>query len=148
MDQLGAKQAGIEPADGVLTSYYRCALSLEKISAAQHWETPPGYFRWGADVTCYGRLKGGGVAHSPHGDLPDVLSHLSPDSQEIELPFDAQEVIENLRRERYTAKLRNEGHLINTVVRKAYYFARPLMGVALRRPLQRLYLRGWDKIPT
>ena len=67
--------------------------------------------------------------------------------QRNQLPFDAEEVIENLRRERYTAKLRSQGHLINTVVRKAYYFARPLMGVAFRRPLQRAFLRGWDKIP-
>lgn len=147
MDQLAVKQTGKESTNDVLTNYYRCPSGSTETSAAQPAEMPPGYFRWGSNVTCYGRLNGGNVAHSPLGELPDVLSFRSLDSQGIDLPFNAEEVIENLRRERYTAKLRNEGRIINTLVRKAYYFARPLMGVTVRRPLQRLFLRGWDKIP-
>jgi hypothetical protein len=65
----------------------------------------------------------------------------------IELPFDVEEVIENLRRERYTAHFREEGRVLNEILRKTYYFIRPLLGVSVRRHLQKLYLRGWDRIP-
>ena len=68
------------------------------------------------------------------------------EAQGIQLPFDAGDVVENLRRERYTAHFRQEGRLFNEFLRKAYYFIRPLMGVPVRRHLQKMRLRGWDGI--
>jgi hypothetical protein len=68
-------------------------------------------------------------------------------SHEIGLAFDAEVVIENLRRERYTAHFREEGQVLNEILRKTYYFIRPLLGSSVRRYLQKMYLRGWDKIP-
>jgi hypothetical protein len=79
--------------------------------------------------------------------LPDALECARVDSAEIELPFDVEEIIENLRRERYTAHFREEGRVLNEILRKTYYFVRPLLGVSVRRNLQKFHLRGWDRIP-
>lgn len=101
----------------------------------------------GLDVLCYGRLSSGGTSASPTGVLEDALNRAGIGLQGIELPFDAAEVIDNLRRERYTAHFRDEGRLLNAVLRKAYYLVRPLLGVSVRQLLQRLYLKDWEKIP-
>jgi hypothetical protein len=52
-----------------------------------------------------------------------------------------------LRRERYTAHFREEGQVLNKILRKTYYFIRPLLGSSVRKVLQKIYLRGWDRIP-
>ena len=109
-------------------------------------EGSAGYFRLGPDTICYGRLSSGNTAKTPHGNLNDVLQNGRMHSQENGLPFDVGEVIDNLRRERYTAHFRDEGRVLNDALRKTYYFMRPLLGVVVRRPLQRWFLRGWDKI--
>ncbi len=64
----------------------------------------------------------------------------------MQIPFDAAEVIENLHRERYSAHFREEGRVFNALLRKAYYLVRPYLSVPVRRHLQKIHLRGWDKI--
>jgi len=147
MDLPGGGRVARKFADEVLADYYRCPANPLPSLAARQQEGPPGYFRLGAEVLCYGRLASGDAAKDPQGDLPDALQDARISSAAIELPFDAEEVIENLRRERYAAHFREEGRVLNDLLRKAYYFLRPYMGVALRRHLQKLYLRGWNKIP-
>ena len=107
----------------------------------------PGYFRLGRDLICYGRLSCSETLKALPGNLHDALECARVDSTAVELPFDVEEVIENLRRERYTAHFRAEGRVLNEILRKTYYFVRPLLGVSVRRSLQKLYLRGWDRIP-
>ncbi len=68
------------------------------------------------------------------------------EAPEIRLPFDASEVIENLRRERYSAHFREEGSALNALLRKAYYLLRPFLLVPVRRHLQKIHLRDWDTI--
>jgi hypothetical protein len=81
------------------------------------------------------------------GVLEDVLDRVELEPGRIDLPFRIDEVIENLRRERYTAHFRVEGRVFNEILRRAYYFVRPFLIVSVRRHLQRIYLRGWDRIP-
>jgi hypothetical protein len=112
-----------------------------------HSEGQAGYFRLGPDVICYGRLSCGAAAPTPLGELDDALAYAEVKSHEIQLPFDVEEVIENLRRERYTAHFHEEGQVLDEILRKTYYFIRPFLGSSVRRYLQKMYLRGWDKIP-
>jgi hypothetical protein len=63
----------------------------------------------------------------------------------IYLPFDPIEVIDNLRFERYV-ETRGQKNPSAKAVRYAYYRARPWLGVSARKWLQRLALRGWQKI--
>ena len=81
--------------------------------------------------------------------MPDLMKDVATQGGELLLPFDPTHVIDNLRYERYTApsnggrRAAGPGLLPSTL----YYAARPLLPIALRRHIQALYLRGWDKIP-
>ena len=65
------------------------------------------------------------------------------------LPSDPSEWANYLRRERYVRSSSKNASMLGLgeLVRKAYYLARPLMPVQVRKHLQKLHLRGWDKIP-
>jgi len=130
----------------LLADYYRCPVNPLGFRATNHSAQRPGYFRMGPDTVCYGRISTGNAAKSPLEGLEDALQGVGAAGQTIELPFDAGEVVENLRRERYTAHFRQEGRLLNEALRRAYYFIRPLLGVSARRHIQKMRLRGWDDI--
>jgi hypothetical protein len=63
------------------------------------------------------------------------------------LPFDLDEIIDNLRLERYAVdgKVRH-GKSADPVLRKIYYVARPLLSDSIRGQIKRFILRGWEKI--
>jgi len=94
---------------------------------------------------CYGKVPAA-KARSAGTNLPDLSQQVSISGREVQLPFDAAEVVENLRRERYTAHFRQEGRILNDLLRKAYYIVRPILGVSTRRHLQQFRLRGWQAI--
>jgi hypothetical protein len=139
-------QTEIEPADQLLADYYRCAVAPLRYPIVEQSKRSPGYFQLGKDIVCYGHLVNGAVASGPTEDLTDALEKVIFDGQTCELPFDAFEIIENLLRERYTAHFREEGRVLNELLRKMYYAIRPLMGVATRVHLQRAHLRRWREI--
>ncbi len=147
MDRNWSEQNSAGSQNQPLVEYFRCPDPSVKFGTTNQSHKPRGYFRLGADVTCYGRLLCETASKSPLGDLHDALKCARADSHRIELPFDPQEVIEDIRRERYAAHFRDEGPFLNKIVRKTYYSLRPLMGTKVRRHLQKIYLRGWDKIP-
>ena len=135
-------------ANSLLADYYRCPSALlPPFLLAGPPAQDPGYFRLGPDIVCYGPISWGDSAKHPVGNLEDALDHVRLGCDGIELPFDAGEVVENLRRERYTAHFRQEGRALNECLRKVYYFVRPLLGVPVRRHLQKMHLRGWKDIP-
>src|SRR3954469_16034588 len=68
-----------------------------------------------------------------------------PSQYSAALPFEVNEVIENLRLERYLNGKQSRGSG-RQLVRNIYYAFRPLMGVAFRKHLQRAYLKGWQDI--
>jgi peptidoglycan/xylan/chitin deacetylase (PgdA/CDA1 family) len=61
------------------------------------------------------------------------------------LPFDLNEVVDNLRYERYANPSRGRW-LEMAWAKDLYYLLRPMFPVGLRKHLQRLYLRGRDAI--
>ena len=63
------------------------------------------------------------------------------------LPFDLTQVVENLRCELYAEKNGNLTHWRAQALNKAYYMARPLMPVAVRKHIQKLWLRDWERVP-
>jgi len=111
-----------------------------------------GYFRFGADTICYGRLAGGGVAESPETVSRDAMEAirqwdaLSDGVKPIPLPFDAGEVIENLRLERYAAGFSAGRPTMPEAVRQAYYLVRPVLPAPIRKYLQKRHFRGWEKL--
>lgn len=128
----------------VLANYYRCPENLAEFFSRSGDSAHPGYFRFGNDVICYGRLEHRSVTNGFKGSLPNILDQISFDARQVILPFDACEVVENLRHERYAADFRQNGR---SLWEKAYYFVRPLLGISVRRHFQRMrLLRGWEDI--
>src|SRR5580698_7621156 len=125
----------------VLADYYRCLPDMHVRSVSQSVRQS-GYFCLGPDTICYGRLASGNTRRTPVENLENALEGVTATPEGIELPFHAAEVVENLRRERYAAHFRNQGRVLNDLLRKSYYLIRPCLGPSARRRLQKLHLRG------
>jgi len=129
-----------------LAAYFRCPDEcVQPLVPPVPPSTLPGYFAFGPDATLYGRLKTSSPAVSPDPPLHDVASAIAIQNGQVQLPFDPEEVITNLRHEAYMGP---EGRSTTTsFTAKIYYAIRPLLPVAARKHLQKLRLRNWDKRP-
>jgi len=124
-----------------IVEYYRCPETLADFQISGKVFDAPGYFRFGPETICYGRLSSGSPAKRVIGPLHDVSTDVTVEGGIVRLPFDPDEVIENLRQERY----RNNNHA-NPMVRNAYYWLRPFLPLPVRKHLQRARLSNWTKI--
>src|SRR5215471_16219695 len=86
-----------------LNQYFRCSDSLADFAVKGKLSSEAGYFRFGSDTVCYGRLSIGLRSEVPGPLLYDVSAHVQVSGGLILLPFDPEEVIGNLRKERYAA---------------------------------------------
>jgi hypothetical protein len=127
--------------------YYRCPADQALIGTQPHLPAREGYFKFG-DAVAFGRVSGGLTAAYATDPLPDVSDAVIVSEGRPFLPFDLSDVTTNLREERY----RQNGHnwLQDTsageAARRLYYSIRPLLGVGVRKHLQKVHLSGWDKI--
>lgn len=117
-----------------------CLLHGERSSNA-------GYFRFGPETICYGSITRGEVCPTASGQLHDALSDTVVQPGAVHLSFDPGETIDDLRFERYCDRSRKQRLLAEALASKLYYVARPLLGVPVRRHLQKLKLTGWNSIP-
>ncbi len=147
MERISTWQNNPNSQNQTLREYYRCPPSQVQFASIGQLHRGRGYFRFGEDVICYGRLLCEGASKSPVGSLHDALKCARAGSHCVELPFDPGELVEDIRHERYAAHFRDEGKAFNKIIRKAYYSLRPLLRTSVRRHLQKIYLRGWEKIP-
>lgn len=133
----------------LLLDRFRCDLSVINFEMLGEESGEPGYFRFGPDAICYGRVSAGFAADEVRAELSDLAPEVAVEDGVCRIPFNPAEVLDNLRRERYRmdAPGGNGDPARNSLVRKAYYTVRPLLPVAIRRHLQRLSLRGWERNP-
>jgi hypothetical protein len=128
-----------------LVDFYRCDEQYAVVfNVAPALEASPSYFRFGKDTVCFGRSAVGGQALDAQGAFSDLAPAVTTNSGSVELPFDPDDVARNLRQERYCNNSVGNGK--HSFVRNAYYAVRPLLPVSVRKHLQRLQLRGWDRI--
>jgi hypothetical protein len=134
-----------EVARGFL-DYFRCPESFAEfaIDSRVHTRRSEGYFRFGSDLVCYGPTCAD-TAGAVTGRPPDLLPESRIKGGEYVLPFDPTAVAESMRRERYVSRAPEP--LANRIIRQLYYLARPMLPVAVRRPLQAHWLRGWQQRP-
>jgi len=129
--------------------YYRCPERFANFVVTAEAAGSGGFFRFGESVYCYGSSSTGGVAAEVRPDLYDAMADVVIDGTSVRLSFNPAEITENLRRERYVRSLQNgfrksgEEHPLSD----AYRLLRPALPLAVRRRLQRLYLRGWEALP-
>jgi hypothetical protein len=124
-----------------LVNYYHFPESF--VTIAQHGKPKgnKGYFRFGAE-TCYGQCAGLSPMSAPNDLLPDALSVATTQNGTVSIPFDLAEIVDNLRNERYISD-----SILNSTVASAYYMLRPFLPVPIRKNLQKILLRNWDKLP-
>ncbi len=123
--------------------YYRCPEIYARLKSADFLTGRSGYFRWGQDIVCYGRSSSGTLARKTDDELWDVSPDVNLYDADIALPFDPDELIENLRREKY---LNHHWEPGAAAMRYFYYLLRPYMSVSVRKYLQRFRLRDWKSL--
>ncbi len=130
----------------LLTKYFRIPENLFRWSLIGRPAGQSGFFKFGPDTICYGACANRLPASKVSELLYDASSEVSIKNGNLCCSFAPDEVVDNLRHERYRASLsgRLDVGLINhSLVRRAYYAARELLPISVRRHLQRVYFRGW-----
>src|SRR5262245_2267496 len=127
-----------------LIDYYRCPEEFMKMTLAAELLPGAGYFGFGDNV-CFGQTAYGYRASAPSG-LYDTLRDVNTAGGYVRVPFDPTQVIDNLRLERYAGEQNGSAPPRETMWQGPYYALRPLIPTALRRSLQRLYMRGWKQV--
>jgi hypothetical protein len=137
-----------ETAQDSFVDYYRCAPSIAQIDTASSLSADQGFFSFGG-ARCFGRAAD--VTPSAHvtGAISDVTCRARGTADAVVLPFDLAEIAGNLREERYA--MRSDALLTRVSsashTESLYYTVRPLLPVGVRKHLQQLRLRGWERIP-
>lgn len=136
-------------AGSLLTDHFRCPEDFASFAVPDDRNTRAGFFQFGPGATCFGQCAAVQPAPSAAAPLPDLLPHASVHSATVHLPFDPVQVATNLLHERYVSPAApgRAANRMNRVVRKLYYFVRPLLSVSMRKHLQRRYLKDWKSIP-
>jgi hypothetical protein len=129
-----------------IIDHYRCQPTIPCLDVAQSLQEPTGFFRFGPDVVCYGRAAET-TRSTVNGNLFDAWEALRQCNPPVSLPFDLNQVADNLRYERYVQQSSRGRWMETSWVKDIYYRLRPMFPVAFRKHLQRLYLQDWDKAP-
>jgi len=126
--------------------YFRCPANYVDFRLAGDFPSEPGFFRIGSDLTCYGRISVGQTCVDSSGQLEDISSALRAEKNACILPFNLDELVENLRFERYAGAMPVIRRSVTKAVgRKTYYAMRPFLPTSVRKHLQRMALRGWER---
>jgi hypothetical protein len=124
-----------------LIEYYRCPEDLVDFRQAGGVSKGPGYFSFGPETICYGRSSSGSPSQQVSGPLDDVSADVTDDAGIVRLPLDPDEIIDNLRHERY-----RKSHFTSPMVQNTYYLFRPFLPLRVRKHLQRVCLSDWKEI--
>lgn len=126
-----------------LIEYFRCPENMVQLDQQRPLSENSGYFQFGVGTTCYGRCAG----HSP-SSVPEHAAGARCDAniegESVYLPFDLEQVVENLHCEVYAQASRSSAK--KRAIAWAYYRMRPLLPVSVRKHLQEWHLRGWDRL--
>lgn len=127
-----------------LSEYYKCPERHARMAQSGALSEKSGYFRFGEDIL-YGQVCGHQPAASPAEPLWDALQDVHLENGTTRLPFDVSQVVDSLRGEMYADDWREDS--VNSRLVSLYYLFRPLLPLAVRKHLQQMRLRGWEKIP-
>jgi hypothetical protein len=129
--------------------YYRCPEEYAALAAEGSSDGASGYFRFGPDVVCFGRPDSSHCSAEFSAKLKDVAEEIRMGGGVCRLPFKLEEVVENLRRERYVNGIPKDAFTRGMLhaIQGAYSFFRPLMPFGLRKQIHRMYFRHWEAIP-
>jgi hypothetical protein len=127
-----------------VVDHFKCPAELVPLETSGDLSRDEGYFRCGEAVG-YGRLAD--ASPSRFVDQAPRVEGVSAHGIAT-LPFDLSAVVDNLRKERYCQRAPQglQSFSASRASRRTYYFLRPLLGVSVRKHLQKLRLAGWERI--
>jgi hypothetical protein len=145
------REDSVSPASAdALTDYFRCPAGLVDLLTVDGPWSDDGFFAFG-DAVGYGKtvLATPATRLTDRAALPSVTELASVEPGVVTLPFDLSAVVTNLREERYRlgAETALDRLAEAPLVRALYYLARPALPVFARRPLQKIRLGAWQRIP-
>jgi hypothetical protein len=115
--------------------YFCCPDEYVKYSIGAELCPTLDYFNLGPDAVCYGRLLRRACHLHPESSWPASSTEAESSGTQLVVPFDPNEVIDNLRLERYP-DCQLSGR--ERALKAAYYTCRPATGLRLRTYLQKL----------
>ncbi len=128
----------------VVRDRYRCPEGFLDFRLSGELSPDAGYFQFGPSTICYGRSSNGVHQAQLSSALCDALPGVAIDGAQLVLPFDPNEVIDNLHLERY---LGGQSGAYEKALKKIYYWLRPFTSRSLRKRIQRFRAAGWQKVP-
>ena len=128
-----------------VSDHYRCPDNFFDFVIARPLSADQGYFCFGPNAICYGRSAAGVSQVPSDSPLYDVLKEISVEEGRLRLPFDPTEIIDNLRLERY-AQGQGAGSSFQSALKRLYYLMRPLTNRRMRRQVQKLRIRNWERL--
>jgi len=147
VSELSSSKGTVELRDvpsRALQERYRCPEGFLRFSLGGDLAENAGYFRFGPDVTAFGRSCSGRTEAQANSSLEDVLGKATVRDGAVVLPFAPDEIIENLRLERYIPN-DGAGSQLQAFLRRLYYWVRPLTSLSTRRLVQKFHARNWGK---
>jgi len=141
-----SSQSVTRPLSAPIVEHYRCADLIPEFHVAEKPKGSKGFFRFGEDLFCYGRSTAGNGSPEVKEPLFDASRDVRCDGNKIFLPFDVNEVVDNLRYERYAVLSGWQAWIQESWARDLYYQIRPWLPISVRKHLQRAYLKDWDTI--
>jgi hypothetical protein len=132
----------------ILSDYYGTPPFSPAVYPYTGHKDDAGFFRFGADVVCYGECSSGVAADVQASAHFDASRAMVIANSEIRLPFDISKIIDNLRIERYVRQSSSgrKRFTQRPLIREGYYSVRELLPVWVRRHLQKAYFRDWQSL--
>lgn len=134
--------------DKALIEYLRCPAEYVDFGLAGELRSDAGFFPFGPGIVCYGRSTTAAEQDRDRNEFGDERIPARVEASRPLLAFDPDEVATNLRCERYVTPAPSRGwrRRLTTLKHDSYYLARPFLGVKIRKHIQKLSLRGWNKL--
>lgn len=123
----------------LLQDHFRCPEGFDGILHPDLSHAHTGFFRLGPASLGFGRVAQVKTAGRPDQAQDDALHQVAFGPEGCRLPFNPDEIVDNLRLERYpgVGHAAGAGSLPRRLAESVYYTLRPLLGVAVRKHLQR-----------
>ena len=130
-------------------AHFRCPAQAVDFRLGGSLSKELGYFRFGEGVDCYGQSSANPPSANYRIHLDNVSRAVKVEGSQVTLPFDPDQIADNLRCESYSGQMGEEHTQLggNPVIRAMYYLGRPAFPVHFRRILQRIRLQGGTHEP-
>lgn len=129
-----------------VADYYRCSIQHLNLDLAGPLSPETGYFKFGEQGLYYGQLFGDKPAAKPNGRLCDLTSQVRVQGGVTYLPFDLEQVADNLRLELYANGASHGASSFHAFLKDSYYLLRPLLPFSVRKRLQKAQLSDWRRL--